>query len=134
MSVLTTSMSPEDLLLEKIRDELLKHRGKENGIKSPEIAEIFGLSKEHSLVEPRTKIRKAIIKYILPIASDSHNGYYVIDNEEELKEFSKSIQSRIDKMNERLYTVILGYKHLKGDELEISTDLYSDDDEDLEEF
>ena len=127
-------MSKEDILLEKIKDELLKHRGKENGIKSTEIADMFGLSKDHSLVEPRTKIRKIIIKYILPIGSDSHNGYYIIDNEEELKEFSRSIQSRIDKMNERLYAVILGYKQSKGIESEVSTDLYSDEDEDLEEF
>ena len=127
-------MSKEDILLEKIRDELLKHRGKENGIKSTKIAEMFGLSKESSLVEPRTKIRKTIIKYILPIASSTYYGYYFINNEEELKEYIGSIQGRIDRMNERLYAVILGYKRLKGVDLEITPDLYDgdeDDDEDL---
>jgi len=125
-------MSTEDILLENIRDELLKHRGKANGIKSTEIAEMFGLSKERSLIEPRTKIRECIIKYILPIVSSTYYGYYLIDNDEELKEYKRSIHGRIDKMKERLFFITLGYKRWKGTDLELSRDLY-DNDEDLEE-
>lgn len=125
-------MSSEATLLEQIRDELLKHRGKRNGIKSPEIAELFGLSKENSRIEPRTKIREAIIKYVLPVVSSTHYGYYLIDNEQELTDYIKSIHGRIDKMNERLLFIKIGYKKLKGTELEFSKDLYNE--EDLEEF
>ena len=80
------------------------------------------------------KFLTMIIKYILPIVSSTHYGYYLIVNDEELKEYIRSIKGRIDKMNERLYFIVLGYKRWKGTDLELSKDMYdNDEDEDLEE-
>ena len=86
---------------EQIRDILLSHRGKQNPIKSKDIAIMVGEEWGMSGGNIRPKITDTIKQYHLPIAGNPAIGYYLIENREELNETIKSLDSRINGITNR---------------------------------
>ncbi|MFX1295809.1 MAG: hypothetical protein ACFFD2_13275 [Promethearchaeota archaeon] len=111
---------------EQIRQILLQHRGKENALKSPEIAELIGIDPGPSNVNIRTKITETLRMYSLPIAGNPSIGYFLIQNREELLETLDSLQSRMNKINERMLYINAAYYRFYEDQDLILTDEYID--------
>ena len=96
-------------LLRKIKEILEKHKGKNNQISSGEIAKKLNLKQEDTHVEPRKYILETIKKYKIPIAGRS-KGYYLLSNREELEEYLKSLDNRIEEVKKRKQKVITAFQ------------------------
>lgn len=83
--------------LEKIKDILLKHKGKSNAIASKEISKIMGYPLEDTQAVSRNKIWAAAEKFRLPVVSCG-KGYFIAETQEELDAYNNNIQDRIDGM------------------------------------
>lgn len=92
-------MTSDDKLL-RIKEILENHRGKENQISSGKIGPQIGIYEDATHVQVRSLIRDAIEKLKLPVGGGSR-GYYLIKDENELKEYIKNIDNRIDEMQKR---------------------------------
>jgi biotin carboxylase len=121
--------------IEQIRDILLDHKGKRNAIKSKEIAQQINIDRGPSNVTIRTKILETIKTYKIPVAGNPALGYFLITNKEELKEYQKSLQSRINKIIERsLIMERLYYRYYHDEELELGDEIFGpDENDDFEE-
>ena len=121
--------------IEQVRDILLDHKGKKNAIKSKEIAKQINIDRGPSNVTIRTKILETIKTYKIPVAGNPALGYFLITNKEELKEYQKSLQSRINKIFERsLIMERLYYRYYHDEELELGDEIFGPDEEDDEEM
>ena len=89
-----------DALLNRIKEILEDHVGKENQISSGDIGPEIGIHEDATHVQVRGLIREAIEKFNLPVGGSSR-GYYLIKNENELKQYTESMDRRIDKMQRR---------------------------------
>ena len=92
-------MTSDDQLL-RIKEILEKHRGKKNQISSGKIGPQIGIYEDATHVQVRSLIRDAIEKLKLLVGGGSR-GYYLIKDENELKEYIRNIDNRIDKMKKR---------------------------------
>jgi len=114
--------------LEQIRDILLAHRGKENAIRARDIANQVGIDRGPSSVTIRRKILETIKTYKIPVAGNPALGYFLITNKEELKDYQKSLQSRINKIIERsLIMERLFYRYYHDEELELGDEFFGPD-------
>ena len=114
--------------LEQIRDILLSHRGKENAIKAKDIANQIGIDRGPSSVTIRTKILESIKTFKIPVAGNPALGYFLITNKDELKDYQKSLQGRIQKIFERsLIMEILYYRYYHDEELELGDEFFGPD-------
>ena len=98
-------MNQKDILL-RIKEILEAHKGIQNTISSREIEKLLGFRKEDTHVEARTKILETIMKYKLPIAATPAKGYYLVTTKKELDDYTKSLESRINKINTRKESII----------------------------
>jgi hypothetical protein len=117
---------------EKIKEVLLKHKGKENGIKSHEVAEIVGIDPGPSNVTIRKRITETIEKYGIPIGSSTYYGYYLMKDKEELKEYNKFLDRKIQgNINRKSLLTAAYYRYYEGESLEFSGEIIGpiDDDE-----
>ena len=89
-----------DNQLSRIREILENHRGKENQISSGKIGPQIGIYEDATHVQVRSLIRDAIEKLKLPVGA-GNRGYYLIKNENELKEYIRNIDNRINEMEKR---------------------------------
>lgn len=85
---------------EKIRDILLQHKGKANPVTSKTISAEFGYPMEDTQVLSRKTIHNVAEEYHLPLLS-CNKGYYIAETEQELEEYNKNIDSRINNMDKR---------------------------------
>jgi len=86
--------------LNRIKEILEDHVGKENQISSGDIGPEIGIHEDATHVQVRGLIRDAIEKFSLPVGGSSR-GYYLIKDEDELKQYTDSIDKRIEKMQGR---------------------------------
>ena len=84
----------------EIKNILLQHKGKENAITSKEISIAMGFPMEDTQSVSRDAIRKTEEEFGLPLIS-CNKGYYIAQTDEELDEYNRNIQGRIDKMSQR---------------------------------
>lgn len=84
----------------EIKNILSQHKGKENAIASKEISIAKGFPMEDTQAVSRGAIRKAEEEFGLPLIS-CNKGYYIAQTDEELEEYNRNIQGRIDKMEQR---------------------------------
>jgi len=117
---------------DQIRKILLSHVGKSNAIKSPEIADIIGIDRGPSNITIRNFILETMEMFHLPFGASTQKGYFLIENEEELKEYKKSLQSRSDKIYTRKILAELFFKEYYGTGASISTDISDADSEELD--
>jgi len=84
---------------------MLQHVGKANAIKSAALAQLIGNQLEDDThQDTRSRIRECLENAKLPIAACS-NGYYIIDNHDELREYVDSLESRISGIYGRIKLV-----------------------------
>ncbi|BBO91976.1 hypothetical protein [Desulfosarcina ovata] len=76
--------------LNKIKEILENHVGKENQISSGDIGPQIGIQEDATHVQVRNLIREAIEKLRIPIGGSSR-GYYLIKDEAELKQYTDSM-------------------------------------------
>lgn len=86
--------------LNKIKEILEDHRGKENQISAGDIGPQIGILEDATHVQVRDLIRQVIERFRLPVAASSR-GYYLIKDKHELEEYLKSINGRITEMQKR---------------------------------
>ena len=89
-----------DAQLNKIKEILEIHRGKENQISAGEIGPQIGIHEDATHVQVRGLILQAIESFNLPVAG-GNRGYYLIKDEYELEEYLINIDGRIDEMQKR---------------------------------
>lgn len=89
---------------EEVKDIILDHRGSDNQISSREINEEIGVDDIGSFPNTRAIIRELILEDNIPIASGG-NGYFVIETEDELKEYIDSLESRMLSIADRKYGI-----------------------------
>ena len=110
-----------DKARERVKEILLEHRGADDPISSREISEILDKREVGSFPETRMLIRDIMLEDQIPVAS-SNSGYYVIETEEELKDYVDQLESRILGMSERKYAVQRAANEWDG-EIETDEDL-----------
>lgn len=91
---------PTDAQLNRIREILENHVGRENQISSGTIGPEIGIHEDATHVQVRNLIREAIEKLHLPIGG-GNRGYYLIKDEDELRQYTESIDNRISEMQRR---------------------------------
>lgn len=101
-----------DTKIEKIKNILENHVGKDNAITSAEIADILGIDEDDTKAKTRQLLLKAAKRFNLPMAATTKKpkGYYLIKNDTEYKEYMKTLDKRIDKIKERKDIITKNYK------------------------
>ena len=84
-------------MVEKIKNILLAHKGKDNAIAAIEISSMLGLPLEATQATCRKLIHKTANFYHLPLFSSS-KGFYIAQTKEELAEYNANILRRINGM------------------------------------
>ena len=112
-----------DEVRQEVKDILLDHRGADDPITSREINEELDLDSVGSFPNTRAVIRDIVIHDEIPIAGSSM-GYYVIETEDELRDYVDQLDRRARNIMERRIAV------LKAAE-EWHEDIIDDEDTDL---
>jgi len=86
--------------MERIKEILLKHRGKKNAIKYREISAIMGYPMEDTQRVCRAKIKQCEKLFGLPLGS-CPDGYYIMQSQEELDEYNADMINRSDEIEKR---------------------------------
>ena len=89
-----------DTRLRKIKEILEKHRGKNSQISAGVIGPQVGIEEDATHVQARGLILQAIQEFKLPVAAGSR-GYYLIKDKNELEEYIRNIDGRINEMKKR---------------------------------
>lgn len=103
----------EEALVDAVAELMKKHRGKANAIKSAEIAKKFGIPDNDTTRQTRHIIKQAMEKHVLPIGGLS-NGYFVVENRQELAECALDLENRIDRTEERLALLKRTFESVHG--------------------
>ena len=98
-----------DAQLNRIKEIIETHRGKENQISAGDIGPQIGIHEDATHVQVRGLIRQAIERLRLPIAASSR-GYYLIKDKHELEEYLRNIDGRIAEMQTRKTIVEEAFK------------------------
>ncbi len=83
--------------MDKIKQILLEHVGREKAIKSKPIAIMIGVFEDDTHVATRTLITK-LVKQGLPIGACS-KGYFILQTQKEVDEYQQSLNNRIDEIS-----------------------------------
>ena len=87
--------------MEKLRNILLCHKGKINQITSRGVSELIVYPvDDDTQVVSRSKIKKCIELYDLPVVADN-KGYFIATTKEEIDRYNANLQGRIDKIEKR---------------------------------
>lgn len=86
--------------LNRIKEIIEVHVRRDNQISSGEIGPEIGIHEDATHVQVRNLIREAIEKLRLPIGG-SNRGYYLFKDEDELRQYTESMDKRINKMQIR---------------------------------
>jgi len=93
-----------DSARERVKQIMLNHKGANNAISSREISEKLEKEEVGSFPQTRMLIRDIMLEDMIPIAS-STNGYYVVETEQELRDYVDQLESRILGMSERKFAI-----------------------------
>jgi hypothetical protein len=95
---------------EQIEQILLRHRGKRNAITSGQIAAALGRpNEEDTHVLTRGQITELLERSNLPIGSSSA-GYFIIETDNELNDYTKTLDGRISGIDQRKKKVTKNFK------------------------
>lgn len=86
--------------LERVKKELIKHKGKGDTISAGEIAKMLGYPVEGSHAKGRDLVKRCAKKHQIPVGGNT-SGYYIITTPEELEEYKANLCSRAKKTLER---------------------------------
>lgn len=93
-------MSYTDEEYERVKELLLEHRGKGNGITSREINDVVGLDNVGSFPQTRECVRAVMFNEDIPVIG-GNGGYYIAETEEELAGALDTLEKRIVRTAER---------------------------------
>lgn len=85
---------------EYLRDVLLMHAGKGNEITSKEVAKLLGLDEDDTCSGTRALIKACAYEYHIPLAANM-NGYFVIENADEMREYCQNLNFRASEILRR---------------------------------
>lgn len=119
----------EEERLRKIEEIILAHKGKKNTITAREIARAVGIPDNDTFITTRMLIRKLIKRKQLPIGALDNRGYFLMQDDDELKEYIKTLHRRIIGITDRKTRVIRYFENYHNKDF-IETEEY---DEDVEE-
>jgi len=94
------NMAAEEEKLRKIKEIILKHKGKANAIKSRRIAAMVGIEEDATHGTTRGLITK-LYEEKLPIGACG-KGYFLIENQAEVDEYRRFLNNRIQEMISRI--------------------------------
>ncbi|MHA1315789.1 MAG: hypothetical protein ACTSRB_17930 [Candidatus Helarchaeota archaeon] len=117
-------------VIENVKEILKAHKGKKNAIPSKELAKMVGIEPGASNVKIREYITEVIKTGGLPIASAGTKGYYLIENEDELNTYIKSLESRMREIQNRMIMVIANHRsYYRITKLDLTPEIIEPDDE-----
>lgn len=99
--------------LGEVRDILVAHAGAKNAISSAEIADLIDVQEDDTKVRTRDIILKCIDAFNLPVASCAR-GYFMIQSEEEFREYIDNLDRRIGGIEKRKDLVRSNYERYIG--------------------
>jgi hypothetical protein len=105
-------MSLEEERLKAIREILLNHRGKADAITASTIGNALGIP-ENDTVSTTRKLITKLVKDGLPIGAHD-NGYFLIENEDELNEYMQRLNGRIYGIYTRMNHIITNFNNYHG--------------------
>ncbi len=109
-------MPREEERLRKIRDIMLKHKGKANAITSRELMNKLGFTEGETYSITRSLLMKATKKYGMPIGATNSKplGYFYIANREELDNYMGVLERRKMEIETRKKIVYENYQETYG--------------------
>ncbi len=109
-------MAKEEQRLRRIRDIMVKHKGKALAIPSRDLRNALGLTEGETFSQTRALLMKAMIKYSLPIAATNSKppGYFYIANKDELDKYIGVLEQRMLEVETRKKIVIQNYQEVYG--------------------
>ena len=90
----------DEEIRERIKQILLEHEGANNPISVREINEEVDVNSSNVIPNIRKVISEVVLEEEIPVIASSE-GYYLVQNEQELKEYVEQLESRIEAINER---------------------------------
>ncbi|MGA2680971.1 MAG: hypothetical protein ABSF44_04130 [Candidatus Bathyarchaeia archaeon] len=87
-------MERDQKQMDDIEAILIKRVGKKNAITAREIANTVGIKDNDTFINTRMLIRKLMKNKQLPIGALDNGGYFIIENEKELNDYSKMLDRR----------------------------------------
>ena len=94
----------DDEVKEQVKELILDHQGADDPITSREINEQVELDAVGSFPSTRSVIRELVLEDTVPIAASS-NGYYVIQDQDELEHYVENLENRVMQITERKFAV-----------------------------
>lgn len=115
-------MASDAEIRDRVKELLLDHKGADDPITSREINDEVGLDSVGSFPSTRAVIREIVLEDQIPIAGSS-NGYYVLEEEEELEAYLDNLENRIMGLTERRLAVKLAVQAWDEDIVDDDSDL-----------
>lgn len=97
------------MIIEHIKEILLKHKGRKNRITASTIAKEIGVVENATYAKTRALIFECAKAYKLPLAADT-KGYYLITCKKEYDDYIVNLDSRIAGIEERKRIITQNYK------------------------
>jgi hypothetical protein len=94
--------------MQRLRDILLSHRGKDNSITATAIAKYFDIDDGDTRVVTRRMIKDCAYMFHIPLAGGP-NGYFVITNISEMEEYSHNLSERANEIERRRQDIYTFY-------------------------
>jgi hypothetical protein len=106
-------MGLQEERMDAIKKMLLEHKGKANAIRAGKIGKDLNIPQNDTMQNVRALIAKLIINEEMPIGACG-NGYFIIENEQELADYVKYLQQRILQTTNRMATVVSNFEGIHG--------------------
>lgn len=103
----------ENEVLERIKNILLLHKGKDNAVTAKAISRSVGFPMEDTQLVCRRVIWETAKTYGLPVVSCG-NGYFIAETEDEIREYNMNIQGRINGMERTREIVNTNFRNWKN--------------------
>ena len=123
-------MSLEDERLAENKKILLNHKGKANAITASTIGKALDIPENDTVATTRGLITKLIKDERLPIGA-TETGYFLVENEEELNEYTRDLNDRIYGIYERINRLISNFNEYYGKSAKYVGDLGEGESADL---
>jgi len=109
-------MPKEEERLKRIRDIMVKHKGKATAISSRDLMSLLGIKEGETFSHTRGLLTKAIRKFSLPVAATNSSppGYFYIANREELDKYMILLEQRKMEVETRKNIVLQNYQDVYG--------------------
>ena len=120
----------EEERIKKIEEIILAHKGKKHPITARKIAREVGIPDNDTFITTRMLIRKLIKQKQLPIGALDNRGYFLMQTNDELRDYLKTLHRRIIGITDRKTRVIRYFENYHNKDF-LDTE---ENDENVEEY